>query len=72
MIKVELGHAEAAISDYDMAISLDPENILAWGNRSFANIKIGQYFESISDSETVIRLDPNEARAYHEQRSRQN
>ena len=31
MIKVELGHAEAAISDYDTAIRLDTENIRAWG-----------------------------------------
>ena len=59
----ELGHPEAAISDYDAAIRLNPEYAKAYNNRGVAKKALGHLEAAISDYDAAIRLDPNNAAA---------
>ena len=54
-----------AISHYDKAIQLDPDNAVYYRNRGVANNKLGQYENAITDYTMAIQLDPGYALAYY-------
>ncbi len=56
---------EQAISDFNMAIDLNPSNALAYLGRGFAYYEIGYYRQTISDITVAIDLDPNIEGAYY-------
>ncbi len=60
----KLGQYEAAISDFDTAIRLSPDDADTYLNRGYAKGELGQYDAAISDYDTVIRLKPDYADAY--------
>ncbi|MEM9139085.1 MAG: tetratricopeptide repeat protein [Pseudomonadota bacterium] len=45
-----------ALKDYDEALRLNPKNILALGNRSYALDQLGRHAEAIRDWEASLRL----------------
>ncbi|MGF1588192.1 MAG: tetratricopeptide repeat protein [Pleurocapsa sp.] len=50
---------EAAISSYNQAIKIDPENIWLWNNRGEAYTRLDQFERAIFDFDKAIALDPN-------------
>ena len=63
--KGDLGQHFAAISDYDTAIRLKPDDASAYINRGVAKADLGQHRAAISDYDTAIRLKPDDALAYY-------
>jgi Tfp pilus assembly protein PilF len=59
-----LAHDDKAISDYDEAIRLDPNVVLAYANRGLAYEQKGNFNKAISDFTEAIRRDPNLVPAY--------
>jgi tetratricopeptide (TPR) repeat protein len=62
--KFELGDKQGAISDYNRAIKLDPEDTFAYYNRGVAKFESGDKQGAILDFDRVIALDPQDAEAY--------
>ena len=62
--KYGLGDYKDAITDYDIAIRLNPDNANAYNNRGVAKAKLGQHFAAIADYDIAIRLKPDDAIAY--------
>ena len=65
--KSELGEYVAAISDFDMALRLDPDDVetcIAYKYRGIAKSKLGEYVAAISDFDMALRLNPNDTGAY--------
>lgn len=61
----ELGNAavkaqkyEESILHYTHAIKLDPKNYVLYSNRSFAFLKMQQYYYAIEDANETIKLNP--------------
>ena len=52
------GDYQAAISDYDEAIRLDPNDAIAYYNRGLAKSELGDLEAAISDYDEAIRLQP--------------
>ncbi|MGI0480888.1 tetratricopeptide repeat protein [Geminocystis sp. CENA526] len=65
LIYSELKNHEKAISEYDQAIKLDPNNTLTYIARGVSYGELGEYDKAISDYTKVISLDPNYAVAYN-------
>ena len=63
--KYDLGLYDAAISDYDKAIRLDPDFAYAYYWRGEAKRNLEQYAAAIVDYTQAIRLDPDFAYAYY-------
>ena len=63
--KYELGLYHEAISDYDKAIRLKPDDALAYYWRGVAKGSLEQYAAAIDDYTQAIRLDPDDAYAYY-------
>ena len=53
------GDYQAAISDYDEAIRLDPKYTIAYYNRGSAKNELGDSEAAISDYDEAIRLNPD-------------
>ena len=62
--KHKLGDYKNAITDYDMAIQLNPDHADAYNNRGNVKNKLGQYNAAIADYDIVMRLNPSHADAY--------
>ena len=62
--KYDLGLYHEAISDYDKAIRLKPDDAKAYGNRGLAKYNLKKYFAAIADYDTAIRLNPDDANPY--------
>jgi len=56
--KAENGEYTAAISDYDTAIHINPNDSYAYVLRGIAKEKLGNYESAVSDFDTAISLDP--------------
>lgn len=56
LAKIETGNLEAAISDYDKAIELDPENYFPYYHRGMVLIKLDKHNEACLDIEKTISL----------------
>ena len=63
--KYGLGDYKGAITDYDTAIRLNPDDADAYNNRGAAKGDLGQHFAAIADYDTAIRLNPDLAYAYN-------
>ena len=63
--KYDLGLYHEAISDYDKAIRLKPDDAKAYGNRGLAKANLKHYAIAIADFDTAIRLKPDYAIAYY-------
>ncbi|XP_018324233.1 stress-induced-phosphoprotein 1 [Agrilus planipennis] len=55
---------EEAILHYTCAIKIDPQNSVLYSNRSFAFLKVQQYFLAMEDANEAIKLSPNWAKGY--------
>ena len=63
-VKSALGNHEAAIADFDQAIYLKPDYVVAYCNRGIAKRKLEKYEEAIADYNQAIRLKSDHAEAY--------
>ncbi len=59
-----LGQIDKAIEAYSHAITLNPNNADAYGNRGVAYVSKDDYDLAIEDFNKAIQLDPNDAVAY--------
>ncbi len=50
---------DRAITSYDEAVRLDPDNAKAYNNRGIAKGKMGRKEEAIADFDKAVRLDPD-------------
>ena len=62
--KYKLGDYKNAITDYDMAIRLNPDHADAYSNRGNVKYDLGEYNAAIADYDIAIRLNPDHADAY--------
>jgi tetratricopeptide (TPR) repeat protein len=61
----DLEQYEKALTDYDQAIQLDPNNAYAFYNRGITYHKLDQYEKALADFDRAIKLDPDDARAFY-------
>jgi tetratricopeptide (TPR) repeat protein len=59
-----LGRDAEAITNYDKAIELSPNNHSAWSNRSLALYYLGHYEDAIASYDKVLELKPNDYYAW--------
>jgi tetratricopeptide (TPR) repeat protein/S1-C subfamily serine protease len=62
--KSALGNNQGAISDFDRAIAINPQRLMAYYNRGIAKYILGNKQGAISDFDKAIALDPKMAKAY--------
>jgi tetratricopeptide (TPR) repeat protein len=60
-----LGKYEAALADYDRAISLDPSDARAYNNRGNTYDALGKVEAALADFDRAVALDPANAEAYN-------
>jgi tetratricopeptide (TPR) repeat protein/S1-C subfamily serine protease len=56
--KSALGDKKGAISDYDIAIIIDPQQAIAYSNRGLVKYDLGDKKGAISDLDRAIEIDP--------------
>jgi tetratricopeptide (TPR) repeat protein len=61
---VETVDEAEALTEYDRAIQLHPNDAKVYYNRGLARSKFGDKKGAISDYDRAIRMNPNDARAY--------
>lgn len=59
---VKQGKYEEAVLQYTQAIKLEPTNSSLYSNRSFAFLKMQQYYFAMEDAKETIHLNPNWAK----------
>ena len=64
LARVKLKQYEDAILDYNMAIQLKPDYVIAYISRGNAKFYLGQYAASTADFDNAIQLKPDDANAY--------
>lgn len=62
--KFKQGAYEAAIEDYDQAIRLNPDYVMAYNFRGIAYASTGELQAAIEDCSKAIELNPDDATAY--------
>jgi tetratricopeptide (TPR) repeat protein len=60
-----LGHYEEAISRYDRAVTIEPENEDAWYNRGVALAALGHYEKAIMSYDHAIAIKPEDKEAWN-------
>ena len=60
MTHTKLNEKKLAITDYDTALKLNPENIYALGDSGLAKSKFGQYEAAIEDFDKALKRKPND------------
>lgn len=63
--KSESGDKQGAISDYNQAIRINPNDATTYYNRGVAKSALGDNKGAISDYNQAIRINPNYADAYN-------
>lgn len=53
---------EAAVLYYTQAIKMDPSNFTLYSNRSYAFLKMQQYYLAMEDAKQTIHLNPSWAK----------
>lgn len=61
----EAGDYEAAIAEYNKAIAIKPNFVIAWTNRGFAEGKLGKHLDKFSSCAQATNLEPNFAEAWN-------
>jgi tetratricopeptide (TPR) repeat protein/S1-C subfamily serine protease len=64
LAKFELGDEKGAVSDYDLAIAIEPKFALIYSNRGNAKSNLGDKKGAISDFDRAISIDPKDDAAY--------
>ena len=64
-IKADLGQKQAAIADYDRAITVNPNLAQAYAGRGNVKADLGQKQAAIADYDQAIAINPNFADAYN-------
>jgi tetratricopeptide (TPR) repeat protein len=59
------GDFKKAISDFNKAIDVNPEFVVAYLNRGFSYSRMGEFDKAIADYTRAIELNPRYAVAYH-------
>lgn len=59
----KLNHNENAISDFSMAIKLQPSDAVAYYNRGYTFMALRKYEDAISDFTVAIQMDPDDEMA---------
>lgn len=49
---------DEAVFHYSHAIKMDPDNFSLYSNRSFAFLKMQQFYFAMEDAKTAIRINP--------------
>jgi tetratricopeptide (TPR) repeat protein len=62
---LQLADYERAITDYDRAVALNPDDAEVYNNRGTAYAEQGQYERAIADFDQAIALKPNDAEAHN-------
>ena len=60
-----------AITDFDLAIQLEPDNAAAYVNRGSAKGQLNHLLDAVADYDQAIRLRPDYALAYYNRGSTQ-
>ena len=60
-----LGRYEEAITSYDNALKINPDDHLAWNNRGIALGNLGRHEEAISSYDQALKIKPDDANAYY-------
>ena len=63
--KYQLGQKQAAITDYDRAISINPNLAYAYVNRGITKYQLGQKQAAITDYNRAISINSNLAESYY-------
>ena len=63
-VQLDADANEAAIADYDQAITRDPSDARALNNRALAYVALGKPDQALADYAAAIKLDPGYVRAY--------
>lgn len=56
---------ERALALYSEAVSINDKGLLAYSNRAMCHIKLGRFYEAISDCDKAISIDSNYTKAYY-------
>ena len=56
---------DKTISNYDRAISINPNDAVAYNNRGNVSANVGEYDKAIADYDRAISINPNDAVAYN-------
>ena len=59
------GDFKKAVSDYNKAIDVNPEFVVAYLNRGYSHSRMGESDKAIADYTKAIELNPRYAIAYH-------
>ncbi|ABW33469.1 tetratricopeptide repeat protein [Acaryochloris marina] len=62
--KYEQGDYKGAIADFDQAIALNPQNVMAYIHRGFTYDDMKEYSKAIADFDRAIALNPELPAAY--------
>jgi len=62
---VKEGNWDGAIDAATKAIKLNPDDPVAYINRSWGNAEKGNYKQAVSDADKAVKLSPNNAMAYN-------
>lgn len=64
-MKADSGNYEGAISDFTMAIEINPEDSIAYNNRAIAYHNLGNFSKAIKDYTQLITLNPDNSSAFN-------
>lgn len=64
IVNATLGHFDAALADFSIALDLDPTHAPTWDNRGLTHARLGCLTEAIADFTRAIESDPNYVRGY--------
>ena len=59
-----LGRITEALTAYDQALELDPENAMAWNHKGHALNRLGRYQEALAAFDRAVKFDANSAYAW--------
>ena len=59
------GDFKKAVSDYNKAIDVNPDFVVAYLNRGHSHSRMGEFDKAIADYSKAIELNPRYAIAYH-------
>ena len=59
--KKQLGDLRGAMTDYDKAIGLNPDDPRIWSKRGLIRLRLGNFQGATEDHEKSIQLEPHRA-----------